>query len=366
MHNIADTVVSEALNVPTDYPDRVDERIEEWVNTFIVDQGRLNRQMDERALEIFLAGSKGLRPIYMYDWTKGLDSGVPEEELEDGGAGLQYHHNTSLLLDDVNDNDNSRRGVTAFHHSGFMDSFPGLSRDLTENQVVKFMALPYAMIVRSDRIQEEHKQPIVESLASNVGLLANGQIEDLTGPDRLQFEGGEVRVVYGDEEIDGFEWWKNMADKKSGSLFQGGAEIASVMAGYEGDEPVEHGYHIGLLLQLTDDILDYTQNEDVLGKDELSDIVEGKLNYVTISLLERAEGKDLERISRVLDSDDAGYEEALEVRDLAEDYGAVDEARQAAYSLAENADDILDGVDINDRWRQDLEKISEVLVEREY
>ena len=58
----------------------------------------------------------------------------------------------------------------------------------------------------------------------------------------------------------------------------------------------EYGFHLGIAFQLVDDLLDYTADEDALGKPVGGDLREGKVTLPAIYLLQRDGGAARELI----------------------------------------------------------------------
>ena len=66
----------------------------------------------------------------------------------------------------------------------------------------------------------------------------------------------------------------------------------------------EFASHIGLAFQITDDILDVTQTEEVLGKNKNSDIKNNKITYIDVLGLDGAKEKAKELTELSLDTID--------------------------------------------------------------
>ena len=78
--------------------------------------------------------------------------------------------------------------------------------------------------------------------------------------------------------------------RKTAYLFGGSAQIGGVL-GDLSEEPQlalrEYGFNLGIAFQLVDDLLDYTADEEVLGKPVGGDIREGKMTLPAIYLLQQ-------------------------------------------------------------------------------
>ena len=72
------------------------------------------------------------------------------------------------------------------------------------------------------------------------------------------------------------------AERKTAVLFQGACRVSAVLA----DAPAEkktglsdYGHHLGMAFQMADDLLDYTSQSSLLGKNIGADLREGKITY---------------------------------------------------------------------------------------
>ncbi|MBC5793292.1 MAG: polyprenyl synthetase family protein [Nanohaloarchaea archaeon] len=341
------------------------------VGDYVINSSSLSEKMDERIIDISTAPSKHARDIYTVLWSRALDSNYSDNQHVTLGASNQSHHNISVILDDLQDGDETRRGVTTFHNSDFLDGFDDMREELTMNEVTKMMSMPYAMIPRSN-LPERDKSYLTENLATSVGYLVNGQTEDLAGPSMLDFRDEEVVIAYNGSEKAPVPWYEGMADLKTGTLFKAGARSGAISAGHrEKDDNNEyqlaedHAYHLGLLLQVTDDILDVTQTDEELGKDALSDLVEGKPAITVIYGLENTEDYEWRRLREVVEAEEPNAQNLEEARDILIDSGAVDDAYDLAKEHRDSANDVLDKVGIEyPEWEEDLRKLSGMVYER--
>ena len=90
--------------------------------------------------------------------------------------------------------------------------------------------------------------------------------------------------------------------RKTARLFSACASLPAILSG-SGSEVeerlAEYGRALGMVFQLTDDMLDYTADEEGLGKPVMKDLEEGKITLPIIFLLEQANQVEREFIRRV-------------------------------------------------------------------
>jgi octaprenyl-diphosphate synthase len=102
-----------------------------------------------------------------------------------------------------------------------------------------------------------------------------------------------------------------------------------------------YGLNFGLAFQITDDCMDFTSPSDVMGKDELNDVREGKVTLPLIYGLRTGARKRLAGLVESFWNGDGGSECASEILTLLEDSGALGEAETTARRYGEMAKDRL-------------------------
>jgi octaprenyl-diphosphate synthase len=94
---------------------------------------------------------------------------------------------------------------------------------------------------------------------------------------------------------------------KTAVLFQGACRTGALVAGAKTDiveALTDYGYHLGLAFQMADDLLDYTQDSQSLGKHAGADLREGKLTLPLIHAMSRASETDRQRMAAILGNPD--------------------------------------------------------------
>ena len=94
-----------------------------------------------------------------------------------------------------------------------------------------------------------------------------------------------------------------------------------------------YGAHLGTCFQMVDDLLDFTAEEETLGKPVANDLREGKVTLPMIFLLRRAGNAEADKVRAVLDDRGFGRVTREEIVRLARDHGALEEARALASSF---------------------------------
>ncbi len=241
-----------------------------------LDERLLNISVDSRILsgvvkEVFNAGGKRVRPAICFLVYKAL---LEEFEAKDGveekvflAAELtELIHSASLVHDDIIDNSLVRRGLGTVN-SKWDNAITVISGD--------FMFARAAVNLGALECNE-----VVKLYASVLELLCDGEIE-------------QVEKKF-NTEID-WEYYFRKNHKKTGSLIEAPAKAPACLLGLDEkvkDAMASYGKNLGAAFQVVDDILDYTSDEETLGKPAGSDLKEGHLTAPALYALEELKEKN--------------------------------------------------------------------------
>jgi octaprenyl-diphosphate synthase len=153
-------------------------------------------------------------------------------------------------------------------------------------------------------------------------------------------------------------WWQSKLDlterdyfdiieKKSASLMRTAARCGALAAGGNGEVAgalTAYGLNFGFAFQITDDCLDFTSPSDVMGKDELNDVREGKITLPLIYGLRTGARKKLTGLVESFWDGDGDSDCAGEILAVLERSGALGEAETTARRYGEIAKDRLAGL----------------------
>ena len=240
-------------------PDELRELVEARLGelAFSPDLGAL-----EEALRYsLLAGGKRIRPVLCLATGEALGRGP--DELVDAACALELVHTFSLVHDDLPalDDDDLRRGRPSAHVR-FGEDVAILAGD--------------ALLTEAFRLALAYPAPDVARVLADATLgMIGGQYLDVT--------------TDGDLDADGLA---ELHALKTGRLIRASVLVATAVAGL--DEAArgpwgELGADIGLLFQIVDDVLDATATTEELGKTAGKDEAAGKVTYVSLHGLERAQ-----------------------------------------------------------------------------
>lgn len=211
------------------------------------------------------AGGKRIRPVLMIETAKLL--GVSVEDIMPFAISIELIHTYSLIHDDLPamDNDDYRRGKLT-NHKVYGEAMAILAGDALLN-------LAYETMLRASlSINKMNATRLISRFAGYTGMIG-GQATD------VRYEGKPQ-----DAEV-----LKFIHANKTGKLLTASVLAPSCIAGDAYiDNLRQYGENLGMLFQVTDDILDATSTTDVLGKTVLKDAKSNKLTFVSIYGVEKA------------------------------------------------------------------------------
>lgn len=255
----------------------------------------------------YIASKRGkqLRPMVVL-YAAQLCGGVTDKTLLTA-IGMELLHTASLVHDDVVDNSPTRRGQAAVH-AQWTNKIAILTGDYMLARVIGITAE-----IRNTRILQ-----IVAELGQ---ILSSGEV--------LQLHAGQSMWI--DEAR-----YMRVIELKTAELFARCCEAGAVSAG--GTQKQTHalrefGKELGLCFQIKDDILDYSDSEE-LGKPTMQDIRDNKATLPLLISLERApkaEGKHIRALAEALASgqeDICAAEAEEEIRNFVLRYDGIGYATQ--------------------------------------
>jgi len=218
------------------------------------------------------AGGKRLRPILCMEAAR-MVSGTGEipAGAADLGAALEMIHTYSLIHDDLPalDNDDLRRGKPTSHKK-FGEAAAILAGDA-------LLTLAFETIVATPVNAERRVSMLAEisSAAGTINGMVGGQVAD------LEAEGKHINP----------EMLEYIHRSKTAALIRASITSGALCAGAATEDVARlrrFGESLGLLFQVTDDILDVEETSAALGKTAGKDAAQQKATYPAVHGLERS------------------------------------------------------------------------------
>ncbi len=221
-----------------------------------------------------------------------------DKKIINAAVVIELIHLASLIHDDVLDESNIRRGEKT-------TNFIWGNRN---SILVGDYILSVSLEVLSSNVIDSKNLYILKILAREMKNMIEGEGEDTKR----------------DKNINEKKYFTQIA-KKTGALFSAASEIGAYLGGANEEERKllqRFGLNCGIAFQITDDILDFTEDEDKLGKPVLLDIRQG--NY-TLPLIYALKNSSSKTIKNIINSSDL-----KQVRKLVSASGGIDYSRKVA------------------------------------
>lgn len=206
-----------------------------------------------------LAGGKRFRPVLMLMVADVLS--VKKEQVLPFALAMEYIHTYSLIHDDLPamDNDDLRRGKPT-NHVVFGEDMAILAGDALLNKA-------YEIIFRNIGSIYSINASRILSMYAGLNGMVGGQAYDIKN------------LLYNQN----LETLEKIHENKTGKLITASTVIPSCFAGdLYFSELKTYGEKLGLLFQITDDLLDLSSTEEIMGKGVNKDKDANKLTYVTL------------------------------------------------------------------------------------
>ena len=210
---------------------------------------------------------------------------------------IEMLHSYSLIHDDLPcmDDDDLRRGKPA-NHIKFGESTAVLAGDALQLRALQ-------VIVDSASIDADAKIQILHNLLTSCGyqgMILGQELDMLAEQDSTV----DIRKIH---------------SLKTGKLIQSAITCASRLqdSNTNVDDFEQMGWHIGMAFQITDDILEFTQTSESLGKSNLSDAKNQKLTYVSKFGIEESKSEAQQHIQTSLEIAKRCLEQPNRMMDLA-------------------------------------------------
>ncbi len=256
---------------------------------------------------IISAGGKRLRPALLLLICGSL--GFKGWQRFNLAAVVEFIHTATLLHDDVVDESSMRRG-NATANETFGNPASVLVGDFLYSRA-------FQMMVEADSMR------IMQVLADATNVIAEGEVMQLMNMHNAALdEAGYLQVIR----------------SKTAKLFEASARVGALLAGAGANTEAvcaDYGQALGTAFQVIDDVLDYTGDTSVMGKNLGDDLREGKTTLPLIAAMQRADTAQRALIRHAVEHGDLNQIE--EVIAIVKRTGAIEVAAQAAQLEAQRA-----------------------------
>lgn len=297
--------------------------------------------------EFIEQGGKRWRPALCILVNRALGGG--QGDVLPYAAAIELVHNFSLIHDDIEDGDRSRRGKpTVWITHGIPKAI-----NIGDNLLNK--AYESAARLEGEGVPADRVLWCMRLLCGSTITLSEGQAMEMDFLDRWD--------VTEDEYMD-------MVWRKTGILVSAAVAGGAYLAGASEtviERMMEYGKLIGPAFQIVDDVLNVSGDYSRYLKEIGGDIKEGKKTLMVIHLLENARPDEAERVRAILGTSRRRTSEGdcRYVLSLMDKYGSVEYARRAAESRVSGAMRKLEALPPCEE-REMLRALTKFLVRRDY
>jgi geranylgeranyl diphosphate synthase type I len=236
--------------------DRIEERLEAVLD------GTEPSQLREQVRHVTLSGGKRIRPTVTVLVCEALDGDL--ERAVEFAVGIELVHNATLVVDDIIDDSEMRRGTatawTAFGHGPAILTSDGL------------LGEAFALFSSDEQAMRTVSNALVE--------LGQGEASEL---------------VDSPDSEEAYLW---LARRKTGALFRAAAELGAIAADADARTVEAFGQYaerLGVAFQMRDDVLDATADAETLGKPTGHDAEMDRPSIVEVTDLSPAEANERAR-----------------------------------------------------------------------
>lgn len=324
--------------------------VDPWLERYLLRDS--NPEFHEALLYPIRAGGKRLRPALTL--AAAMASGGSIECATPAAAAVELAHNYSLILDDIIDHSELRRGKPTLWKRY------GLSTAI-------LAAVHYRESISQALNETRDPKLFNEIMARTLKLLTEGERLDVLFEQAGRTD--ELYVVEKRRQIVMLADYLDMVYKKTGALIETSCIFGALSAG-AGAPIVEalgsYGRSLGYAFQIGDDIIDIFGREEVTGKRVGKDIEEHKLgNVVVLLAVEELNGRDREELLAILRRDVVDASSVKKALELISSTRAREKAEELRKRYSEEAVRALSALPRSE-GRSMLEALAEFVATREF
>lgn len=298
--------------------------------------------------ELLERGGKRWRAILFLLIAEGF--GADRSEFLEYATIPEILHTGTLIIDDIEDSGELRRGEPALHRI--------FGQDVALNAGNACYFTPLKIVSQNPAdLSPTTRLRIYEMLMEELNRIHLGQAMDIYWHNNI---GNVTEDQY-------FE----MSACKTGGLARVAARIAAILT----DQPesveqqtAKYAETLAIAFQIGDDLLDLKyamESGGQFGKAIGNDIKEGKMTLVIIHALKEADPEKAASLKEILRSDDIDEESVSEAMDIIAVTGSIEYARSKAREFSTRAVDYLDEIELEPKIHDYLSKFPRLVVDRD-
>jgi geranylgeranyl pyrophosphate synthase len=308
----------------------------------------LDKAVAEPIWEFLDRGGKRWRPALFLLICEAL--GKNPKDFLDFAIIPEIIHNGTLMVDDIEDNSELRRGKPCTYRMF------GVDIAINAGNAMYFLPL-LAVIKNKDKLARDRISRLYEIYIEEMVNISFGQAMDIAWH-RGMADADNITERH----------YLQMCAYKTGTLARMAARMAAVVAGGNKDLTEKLGRFaeaIGIAFQMQDDILDLTSSQFGEKKGAVGmDISEGKRTLIVIHTLEKASFKDKERLIKILNTHTKEQKLRNEAIQILRKYDSIEYTKQVARRLVKESWSQVDKLLTPSDAKEKLRAIATYLIER--
>lgn len=250
---------------------------------------------------------------------------------------IEFIHTATLLHDDVVDNSDMRRGQET------ANSLWGNEASVLVGDFLYTRSFEMMVEIESMRL--------MHILSHTTNIIAEGEVLQLLNcHDADTTEERYLEVIH----------------HKTAKLFEAAGQLGAVISG--SDNAIEtamasYAMHLGSAFQLVDDLLDYSQSSETIGKNIGDDLAEGK---PTLPLIYAMQHGNAEQAAIIREAIEQGQRDRInDIIEIIQNTGAIDYTAKAAEKEVMQAKKALDRL-AESPYKQALLSLADFAIQRNY
>ncbi len=311
-------------------------------------------------------GGKRLRPVMTIMAFKSLCD-LDEEKIYLPAVGLELFHNSSLIHDDIMDEDGERRGMLSMHKNFenlYLDDYAekkyegGIFRKTSERFGVSIAILQgdilYALTescFTNSLFEKEQISRALDVIGRTYRVISEGQMLDILSEQKRDFTENDYLEVI---------------EKKTAHLFMAAIQVGAIFgcaSAQQYDVFSKYAINIGLAFQLQDDLIDISPG--LKGHALGSDIKRGKFTLLMIKAFEKTNPRQKNVLLSALGNENASQETVQAAIEVLHNTGAVDYVKEKANQKLKDGQSYLNNIGISEEGRQFFDGLVNFLAGRD-
>jgi geranylgeranyl diphosphate synthase, type I len=310
------------------------------------DVNALQESINIPVRDFILRGGKRMRPVFFLTLLRLF--GFSYRKYFDLALFIELVHNGTLIIDDIEDDSDLRRGEPVCHKKFGMD--------VAVNTGVFLHIAPLKLIEASPCVTKFQRSRLLSIYSKEILGIYLGQALDISWHTNQPSSVTEERYF-------------SMCRLKTGALFRMSARFACVVSGRRSkteDLFSRFAEDMGVAFQIKDDVLDLTADRKKFGKRFGNDITEGKISLPVVYAFKLLSRRDRECLMKILKDhtrDRSRIETAIR---LIEGCGAITASTDRARIMATKAWDNIEPYSSRSPHLNSLKELTHSIIMRDH